>query len=302
MQKLKVKIGKLELNNPIMPASGTFGYGKEFARFFDINNLGAIVTKGLSLYPKTGNIPPRIYEGGKYLMNAIGLENIGFERFLEEIIPFYENLNCAIIVNCFGNSEDEYYILAEKLNNLQEIDALEVNVSCPNVKKGAIEFGTDLDMLYILTKNIKKIADKKSVIVKISPMLSNIAETGKVLEEAGADAITAVNTMKGIAINTDNFKYMLGNVTGGISGQCLKPVALRIVKELIENISIPVIGVGGIFNINDAVEFFAMGATAVQIGTANFINPMIMIDLIDKLSKFMDSSNIKSVNEIKNKI
>ncbi len=283
MNKLKVKIGNLELNNPIMPASGTFGYGKEFAQFFDLNNLGAIVTKGLSLKPKKGNIPPRIFEGEKYLLNSIGLENIGLKRFIEDIIPFYETLKCKIIVNFFGNSEEEYYKIAEELNQLDSIAGLEVNVSCPNVKKGAIEFGTDLEVLFNLIKNIKKIAYKKTVIVKISPMTSNIKDTGKVIEEAGADAITAVNTFKATAIDSTSSNFILGNITGGMSGICLKPIALRIVNELYNNINIPVIGAGGITRIEDVEEFFIAGAKAVQIGTANFSNPLIMLEIINNL-------------------
>ena len=299
MHRLKVKIGKLELENPIMPASGTFGYGEEFMSFFDINRLGAIVTKGLSLFPKEGNIPPRIYEGGKYLLNSIGLENIGLEKFIETKVPFYERLNCKVIVNFFGNREEDYCKIAEKLNNIDAIDALEVNVSCPNVKKGAIEFGTDLKILYCLIKELKKVADNKPIIVKISPILPDIKEAGQVIEEAGADAITAINTIKGIEFDSKNYEYVLGNITGGMSGKCLKPVSLRIVKELSENISIPVIGVGGISNVEDIIDFFLAGAKAVQIGTANFSNPLIMLELIEQLRDVMEFNNINSVDEFK---
>ncbi len=296
---LKVNIGKLELENPVMPASGTFGYGKEYLNFFDINCLGAIVTKGLSLYPKKGNIPPRIFEGKRYLINSIGLENIGIDKFIDEYIPFYEKLKCKIIVNFFGNMEDEYYQIAEKLNEIKVIDALEVNVSCPNVKKGAIEFGTDLKILHKIIKNLRKIADKKVLIVKISPMLADVVEAGYVIESAGADAITAINTIKGIAIDIINFRYSLGNIAGGISGELLKPVALRIIKELSENIKIPVIGVGGISTLEDVLEFLVAGASAVQVGTANFSNPTVMQDLINELKDFFEKNNFSSVDSFK---
>ena len=294
---LSVKIGNMILNNPVMPASGTFGYGEEFSEFFDLNLLGAIVTKGLSYNGKPGNKPPRIFEGERYLINAIGLENIGFKRFAEEKLPFLKKLKCRKIVNFFGNTEEDYYKIAEQLNLLEEIDALEVNVSCPNVKEGGIEFGLSEKSVYKLIKNIRKIVDKKTLIVKISPMLSDVVAVGLAVEEAGADAITAINTLKGFSFDIENKKYNIANKFGGVSGPLLKPVALRIVKELSEKISIPIIGVGGIWSYKDVLEFLFAGAKAVQIGTANFSNPLVLSEIIRKLVSYMNENNIESMSE-----
>ncbi len=283
-----IKIGNMVLKNPIMPASGTFGYGIEFKDFFDLNSAGAIVTKGISLQPKIGNPPPRLFEDGDYLMNYIGLENVGFERFVKEKLPFLKSINTSIIVNFFGNSEEEYIELAEKLNNLEGVDAVEVNVSCPNVKKGGIEFGLIPDLLFNLIKKIKKVVINKTLIVKISPIISDIILIGKGLEEAGADAITAINTLKGSRFNFKTGKWF----TGGISGKLLKPVALRIVKELAQNLSIPIIGCGGIECFDDVEEFLNAGASAVQIGTRNFIEP----DIIGKLANEYERRKNRKIN------
>ena len=296
---LSVKIGNLCLKNPVMPASGTFGYGEEFSEFFNLDILGAIVTKGISVKPKEGNKPPRIFEGEKYLMNSIGLENSGIEDFLKMKVPFLKNLKCAKIVNFFGNSEEEYFEIAEKLNNIESIDGIEINLSCPNVKKGGLEFGLNENFIYEITKNIVRIADKKVVMVKISPLSSNISSVGKAAEEAGADAITAINTVKGLRVDIENMEPSLGNVFGGISGYLLKPAALRIVAELKEAVNIPIIGAGGIFDFKDAVEFLACGATAVQVGTANFANPFVMPEIIKGLSNYLKEKGLKSIGELK---
>ncbi len=295
---LSVKIGDVTFKNPVMPASGTFGYGEEFSKFFDIGILGAIVTKGVSLEPKIGNLPPRIFEGKKYLINSIGLENIGIDDFIKSKIPFMEKINCVKIVNFFGNNEEEYYKVAEKINQMETVHGIEINVSCPNVKRGGLEFGLNENFLFKMVKAIVEIADKKIVIVKISPLLPNVKSTGLLIEEAGADAITAVNTIKGVGLNVESCSYSLGNVYGGISGPLLKPVALRVVSELTHAVKIPIIGVGGIFSIKDALEFFMCGATAVQIGSANFANPYTMLEIIDGLRNYLKNNGLKSVKDI----
>jgi dihydroorotate dehydrogenase (NAD+) catalytic subunit len=296
---LSVKIGNLTLKNPVMPASGTFGYGEEFAEFFNLSELGAIVTKGISLNPKQGNISPRIYEDKCSLLNSIGLENVGLKRFINEKIPFLKKFNTAIIVNFFGNSEDEYYTLAEKLNNIEEIQGLEVNVSCPNVKKGGIEFGLSEKVLYKLIKNISIIADKKVVVVKLSPILGDIAGFGKVVEEAGADGITVSNTLRGVSVDIESKKFSIGNISGGLSGPMLKSVSLKIIYELKKIVKIPVIGVGGVFNYRDAVEYFMCGASAVQVGTANFVDPYTMINIINGVKDFMYNNNLKRIEDFR---
>ena len=295
---LSVKIGDVTFKNPVMPASGTFGYGEEFSKFFDIGILGAIVTKGVSLEPKIGNLPPRIFEGKKYLINSIGLENIGIDDFIKSKIPFMEKINCVKIVIFFGNNEDEYYKVAERINKMETVHGIEINVSCPNVKRGGLEFGLNENFLFKMVKAIVEIADKKIVIVKISPLLPNVKSTGLLIEEAGADAITAVNTIKGVGLNVESCSYSLGNVYGGISGPLLKPVALRVVSELTHAVKIPIIGVGGIFSIKDALEFFMCGATAVQVGSANFANPYTMLEIIDGLRNYLKNNGLKSVKDI----
>ena len=276
---MEVTIGNLKLKNPIMPASGTFGYGIEYKDFIDLNILGAIVTKGISLEPKIGNPPPRIFEGNGYLMNHIGLENVGIEVFLKKKLPQIENYNTKIIVNFFGNSEDEYCKVADILSKNKRIDALEVNISCPNVKKGGLEFGLFPDEVFNLIKKIKKFCSKP-LLVKISPQVSDIIGVANAIEEAGADAITAINTIKGLRINIENEEYFYG----GISGEFLKPVALRIVDEITKHVNIPVIGCGGIKDFRDVKEFLLAGAKAVQIGTSNFIEPDILQRIIGELA------------------
>ncbi len=276
---MEVNIGRLKLKNPVMPASGTFGYGVEYKDFIDLNRLGAIVTKGISLEPKIGNPPPRILEGNGYLINHIGLENVGVEVFLKEKLPLIENYDTKIIVNFFGNSEEEYCKVAEVLSKNERIDALEVNISCPNVKKGGLEFGLFPDEVFNLIKKIKKLCSKP-LLVKISPQVSDIVGVANAIEEAGADAITAINTIKGLRINVESKEYFYG----GISGEFLKPVALRIVDEITKYVNIPVIGCGGIKDFYDVKEFLLAGAKAVQIGTFNFIEPDILQKIIGELA------------------
>jgi len=294
MCDLSIKLGKLSLKNPIMPASGTFGYGIEFKDFIDLNKIGAIVTKGISINPKVGNPPPRIFEGDNYLMNYIGLENIGFFEFKKNILPKLTKFSTPIIVNCFGNYFNEYIEVCEKLNELKEVSAIEVNISCPNVEKGGLEFGTNPDEIFKLIKEIRKVYDK-FLIVKISPVISDIIKAGKLIEEAGADAITAINTIRGIRIDIFENKIFRGS----ISGKLLKPVALRIVKELSDNLSIPIIGCGGIEKIEDVIEFIKAGAKAVQIGTMNLVKPNILVKLVKNLKKIMELNKIKNIEDLR---
>ena len=276
---MEIKIGNLTLKNPIMPASGTFGYGVEYIDFIDLNKIGAVVTKGISLHPKIGNPPPRIFEGDGYLMNYIGLENVGVEVFLKEKLPLIERFDTKIIVNFFGNTQDEYCKVANILSKSERIDALEVNISCPNVKKGGIEFGIFPEEVYDLIVKIKNYTDKP-LIVKISPQISDIKGVADAIEQAGGDAITAINTIKGLRINIENERYFYG----GISGHFLKPIALRIIDELKKSTKLPIIGCGGIKNYEDVKEFIICGAIAVQIGTYNFIEPNTLIKIIEKIN------------------
>ena len=285
---MEVKIGNLILKNPIMPASGTFGYGIEYKDFIDLNKIGAIVTKGISLKPKIGNPPPRLLEGDGYLMNFIGLENVGVEAFLKEKLPLIENFDTKIIVNFFGNSVEEYCRTAEILSKNDRIDALEVNISCPNVKKGGIEFGLFPEEIFNLIKKIRNFTSK-TLIVKVSPQISDIIGVADAIEKAGADAITVINTIKGLRINVNTEEYFYG----GISGNFLKPIALRFVDELVKCTSLPVIGCGGIKNFDDVKEFLIAGAIAVQIGTFNFVEPDIIERIIEKLN---DEGKVKKNN------
>jgi len=296
---LSINLGPITLKNPVMPASGTFGYGEEFSEFFDLSILGAVVTKGISLYPKKGNKPPRIFEGNGYLLNSIGLENVGFEMFVKEKLKFLKKINTVKIVNFFGNNEEEYYILAEKLNKIEDIDAIEVNVSCPNVKHGGIEFGLSEKILYQLIKTISGLTDNKVVMVKLSPVIPDIQLYGQILEEAGADVITITNTLRALNIDIFNKKFEIANISGGISGPFLKPVALKMIYELKKVIKIPVIGVGGIFSADDAIEYLMCGADAVQVGTSNFINPLIMLEIIEGIRDYLAKNNFKNIGELK---
>ena len=275
---MSVNLGKLKLNNPVMPASGTFGYGIEYKDFMDLNKIGAIVTKGISLKPKIGNPPPRILEGDSYLMNHIGLENVGMDNFLKEKLPLIADYDTKIIVNFFGNTEAEYCRVASKLDKVKRIDALEMNISCPNVKKGGLEFGLFPETIHNLVKKVRENTDK-FLIVKISPQISDIKGVGNAIEEAQADAITAINTLKGLRIDIYSKEFF----SGGISGNFLKSVGLKIVNELSKFIKIPIIGCGGIRDYKDVLEYLAAGASAVQIGTYNFIEPNIIERIIDEL-------------------
>jgi dihydroorotate dehydrogenase (NAD+) catalytic subunit len=283
---MRVSIASLELRNPVMTASGTFGYGHEFRNLTDLTQLGAIVVKGISLQPRKGNPPPRIVETACGMLNAIGLENVGVDRFIEEKMPYLQTLAAPVMVNILGDSVEEYSELARRLDEVQGIAALEVNISCPNVKKGGVAFGTVPEMAARVTEAVRK-ATAMPVLVKLSPNVTDIALMAKAVAEAGADAVSLINTLIGMAIDPISRRPRLANVIGGLSGPAIKPVALRMVWQVAQAVSIPVIGIGGITTADDALEFLLAGATAIQVGTANFYDPSAAENIIQGLEAYL---------------
>ncbi len=297
MINLSVKIGKLYLKNPVMTASGTFGYGEEYAEFIDLNKLGAIVVKGISLRPMEGNPPPRICETPCGLLNAIGLQNVGLKKFVREKLPFLKKFNTNIIVNILGSSVNEYVRLAEELDE-EGINGIELNVSCPNVKKGGMLFGTNKKTLETLVVKVKRSIKNAILITKLSPDIFNIRELAKIVEGSGSDAISLINTLPAMCIDVETWRPKLANITGGLSGPAIKPVALRMVWEASKSVRIPIIGIGGIMNAEDAIEFMLAGASSIQVGTANFVNPRITVEIIQGIENYLKRKDIKSVTEI----
>jgi len=295
--QMSVQIGKLELKNPVMTASGTFGYGEEYADYVDLNRLGAIVVKGLSLRPRLGNPPPRIMETTGGMLNAIGLQNIGVDAFIAEKLPFLREYDVAVIANIYGETYDEYQKVARKLNSVKGIHALEVNVSCPNVKKGGLSFGADPKVAAMVTRKVKEETDLP-VIVKLAPNVTDIGAIAAAVEKAGADAVSLINTLSGMSVDIRTRAPHLKNITGGLSGPAIKPVALKMVWQVVKRVSIPVIGVGGILTANDALEFLILGAKAVQVGTANFINPQATMDILEGMEHYLMNNRIKNISEI----
>jgi dihydroorotate dehydrogenase (NAD+) catalytic subunit len=294
---LKADIGRITLKNPVMTASGTFGYGEEFSSLVDLNRLGAIIVKGLSILPSKGNKPPRIVETPCGMLNAIGLENIGIDVFINEKLPFLRTLSPPVIVNIYGKSIDEYARLAEIIEDTGDIAAIEVNISCPNVKEGGIAFGVRPKSAYEVTKSVRE-KTTKTVIVKLSPNVTDITEIAESAVDAGADSLSLINTITGLAIDINTRRPRLANITGGLSGPAIKPVALRMVWQVAQKVKVPVIGVGGIFSSEDALEFLIAGAAAVQIGTANFVNPRATVDIIEGIEKYLENRHISSLAEI----
>ncbi|MBI5631885.1 MAG: dihydroorotate dehydrogenase [Nitrospirae bacterium] len=292
---LSVRIGSLELKNPVMTASGTFGYGEEYAEFLDLSRLGAVVVKGLSLLPKEGNPPPRIVETASGMLNAIGLQNIGIQRFIDEKIPFLRTYDTKVIVNFFGDSIDEYVAAAERLSSVEGIHGLEMNISCPNKQAGWCIFGTDPRVTAQVVSAVRK-ATPLPLIVKLSPNVTDISLMAKVAEEAGADALSVINTLTGMVIDIKTRKPKLANRTGGLSGPAIKPVAVRMVYEVFKAVKVPVIGMGGIMHPDDAIEFLLAGATAVAVGTANFVNPRATIDILDGIMAYMKDEKVEDIN------
>ena len=294
---LAVQIGSLKLKNPVMTASGTFGYGEEYADYVDLKKLGAIVVKGLSLKPRLGNPPPRIMETAGGMLNAVGLQNIGVEEFINEKLPYLKNFDVAVIANIYGETYTEYSKVAKKLSSVKGIHALEVNVSCPNVKKGGLSFGSDPKATAEVTRRVKA-ETNLPVIVKLTPNVTDIAAIAAAVEKAGADAVSLINTLTGMSVDLKTRTPHLKNITGGLSGPAIKPVALRMVWQVVQRVSIPVIGIGGIMTAEDALEFLIVGAKAVQIGTANFINPRATLDVIEGMQNYLIENKINDINEI----
>jgi dihydroorotate dehydrogenase (NAD+) catalytic subunit len=294
---LSVKLGSMEFANPVIAASGTFGYGIEFAPFVDLNKLGGFCTKGLSLNPKLGNRVPRMVETSSGMLNAIGLENIGLEKFLIDKLPLLDKFKARLIVNFFGNNNVEYIEMASALSDISSIDALEMNVSCPNVEKGGIELSSDPAILQRVVESVRKVTDK-FLIVKLSPNVLDITKLAIAAENGGADAISLVNTYVGMKIDVESGKPWLANITGGLSGPAIKPIALAMVYKTCRVVKIPVIGIGGISSVEDALEFLMAGASAIQIGTANYIDPSITIKIIDGLRDYCQKNNLNSLKDL----
>jgi dihydroorotate dehydrogenase (NAD+) catalytic subunit len=294
---LRVSLGPLRLKNPVMTASGTFGYGLDYEPLVDLNALGAVVVKGLSLKPMAGNPPPRIVETACGMLNAIGLANVGLDVFLKEKLPKLRQLDTTIIVNIYGHQMDEYEELGAAFSGVEGVDALEVNVSCPNVDCGGMAFGIDAGIAAQVTERVVRSTDKP-VIVKLSPNVTDIRAVAMAVEKAGAHAISLINTLTAMAVDVESRTPKLANVFGGLSGPAIKPVALRMVYQVAQAVKIPLIGIGGIMDYRDALEFMIVGASAVEIGTANFVNPRATMDVIAGLNEHCKSHGIKRITEL----
>ncbi len=293
---MKVNLAGVELNNPVMTASGTFGSGAEFSDFVDLNKLGAVVTKGVANVPWEGNPTPRIAETGSGMLNAIGLQNPGIDLFVERDIPFLRKYDTRIIVNVCGRTTEQYCEVVERLAD-QPVDMLEINISCPNVKEGGIAFGQNPKMVEDITKEIKKHA-RQPVIMKLSPNVTDITETARAAEAGGADVVSLINTLTGMKIDVHRRKFALANKTGGLSGPAIKPVAVRMVYQVAQAVKIPVIGMGGIATAEDAIEFMLAGATAVSVGTANFHNPAVTMEIVEGMKEYMARYQIADIQEL----
>lgn len=297
MVDLSVEIGKLKLKNPIMTASGTFGYGEEFADFIDLNRLGGIIVKGTTLHHREGNPYPRMAETPSGMLNAVGLQNKGVDYFIEHIYPRIKDLDTRVIVNVSGSCIDDYVAVCEKLSPLDKVAAVEINISCPNVKQGGMGFGTTCSGAESVTSAVRKAYDG-TMIVKLTPNVTDITEIARAVETAGADAVSLTNTFLGMAIDVEKRKPMLSTITGGLSGPCIRPIAVRMVWQVANAVKVPVVGLGGIASGRDAIEFLLAGATAVQIGTANFVDPQVTVKAIDYIEDYLKRHQIASVREL----
>lgn len=293
----QVTIAGVTLKNPVMTASGTFGSGMEYSEFVDLNRLGAVVTKGVANVPWPGNPTPRVAEVYGGMLNAIGLQNPGIDVFLERDIPFLKQYDTKIIVNVCGKTVEDYVDVVERLGEEQAVAMLEINVSCPNVKEGAIAFGQKADALFDITKEVKRHA-RQPVIMKLSPNVTDIAEMAKAAEAAGADALSLINTITGMKIDIHKRQFALANKTGGMSGPAIKPIAVRMVYQAAHAVKIPIIGMGGIANAEDAVEFLLAGASAVSIGAMNFVNPYTCIEVVEGIERYMERYHVEDVTEL----
>ncbi|MBQ6712325.1 MAG: dihydroorotate dehydrogenase [Selenomonadales bacterium] len=296
MADLRVNLAGLQMKTPVMTASGTFGFGIEFADFMNLNDLGAVVVKGTTLNPRSGNAGVRIAETPAGMLNCIGLENPGSDTFIKTILPQCKRYEFPVIVNMSGSTVEEYGVLAEKLS-VDGVAALELNISCPNVKEGGIAFGTRPESAAAVVREVKKHTNLP-VIVKLSPNVTDIVEMAKYVEDAGADIISMINTLLGMVIDTKTWKPVLGNIVGGLSGPAVKPVAVRMVWQVAQAVKVPIIGMGGIMTAEDAIEFFLAGASAVSIGTANFVNPAVAMDVTRGIDEYLDARGIKSIQDI----
>ena len=298
--RLEVEVGGIRMKNPVMTASGTFGYGEEFSPFIDLAKLGAIVLKGISLKPKRGNPPPRVIETPSGILNAIGLQNVGVEVLINKKLPYLQKFTTPVIINISGDTIEEYTELARRLGEVSKemgIAGLEVNISCPNVKKGGMVWGTDAKATYKIINSIRK-TTPLPLIAKLTPNVTDIKTIAQAAEEAGADALSLINTLVGTAIDIDSRKPKLANVSGGLSGPAVKPVALWMVWQVFQTVNIPIIGMGGIMKAQDALEFIIAGARAVSIGTANLVNPKAAIEIIKGIEEYLVENKIKDINEL----
>ena len=294
---MTVNCAGILLRNPVMAASGTFGYGEEFAEYLNLESIGAFVTKGLSLKPRAGNSTPRIVETPGGMLNAIGLQNVGIDAFIKKKVPFLRSVNTPAIANFFGNSIDEYAELARRLDEIPEVAGLEVNISCPNVKQGGIVFGTDPASAASVVTACRA-ATKKPLIVKLSPNVTDVVVMAKACEDSGADALSLINTLTGMAVDLNRRRPVLANITGGLSGPAIKPIALRMVWQVAKAVKLPVIGIGGIMNATDALEFILAGASAVQVGTASFINPGAVEQIAGEMEAWMVANGVADIKSM----
>lgn len=297
MADLTTHIGKLTMKNPVMTASGTFGYGKEYADFVDLSQIGGIIVKGTTLNKREGNPYPRLAETPSGMLNAVGLQNKGVDYFVQHIYPEIKDIDSQMVVNVSGASVEDYCTTAERIDTLDRIPAIELNISCPNVKQGGMTFGTSCASVENVVGAVRKVYHK-TLIVKLTPNVTDIAEIAKAAEAAGADCVSLINTVMGMAIDAERRKPLLSTITGGLSGACVKPIALRMVWQVAKAVQIPIVGLGGIMNATDAVEFLLAGATAVEIGTANFIDPAITVKVVNGINDYLERHNYKNVKDI----
>ena len=301
MANLSTNIGALQLKNPVMTASGTFGYGLEFEDVVDLTAIGGIIVKGTTFQPRQGNDYPRMAETPSGMLNCVGLQNKGVDYFINNIYPRIKDYQCKIIVNVSGASIDDYVAVCEKLMPLERVDGIEVNISCPNVKQGGMAFGTTCEGAAAVTAAVRK-AYSKPMIIKLSPNVTDIASIAKAVESEGADAVSLTNTFLGMAIDVEKQAPILSTITGGLSGPCIRPIAVRMVWQVAKAVNIPVIGLGGIMNGRDALEFMLAGANAIEVGTANFINPAVTVEIVDYMTDYCKRHGIEDINDIVGKI
>ncbi len=301
MADLTTNIGNLRMKNPVMTASGTFGYGEEFSDFIDISRIGGIIVKGTTLNHREGNPYPRMAETPLGMLNAVGLQNKGVDYFVQNIYPRIKDIDTNMIVNVSGSAIEDYVATAEKVNALDKIPAIELNISCPNVKQGGMAFGTSCDSAASVVAAVRKVYNK-TLIVKLSPNVTNISEIALAVEAAGADSVSLINTLLGMAIDAERRTPVLSTITGGLSGPCVKPIALRMVWQVAKAVKVPVIGLGGIMTATDAIEFILAGASAIQIGTANFIDPTVTVKVEEGINDYLERHGLKCVNELIGKL